>query len=652
MYDSLIIYMQIISGKLIVSSIPVEHLRPHWFRHAEYATLHPLALKNPESRVYHRMKTLKIRILICVILALAACQSSPQSTSTPTSNSGNLPTLAPTPEDPGVLAPRGTPDLAQLPLLEAYLERVQTALQQPVPILTLEEGLDETQQLAQSLAVNDSRFQTYIRDPETGAPLRSEIFGVYPMRPSDITDEIAGCRSATCYRVEMYNYALNFYLAAAVDTDAQTVLGVSGYANSQPDIPNSLTEIALEIAIHSPQVIQALGYTPQTGDALMANTKTALNDTVCERSRHLCVAPTFVAGEQALWAIVDLTDGRVVGVRWTEVGSTMPLTEKSLQNESMMRLYCQRNNTLIRDEWRMDYILTSSDGLRISDVRYQGKTIFESVKLVDWHVNYSESDGFGYSDAIGCPVFSQAAVIAVGPPRVEDIVVGGAVTGFALVQEFWSEQWPLPCNYYYEQRYEFYNDGRFRPVAMNVGRGCGDDGTYRPVTRIALADSDYTFSQWNGTAWEDWQTEGWRLTADVTPDAEGSSFRLTQAGAGYSIMPSTGQFGDGGRGDNAYIYVTRRDAARDEGDSDMPTIGSCCNTDYQQGPEKFIDPTPEAITDSGLVIWYVAQLDNDGGQGSEYCWAESVLENGIYVPREYPCASGPMFVPIHTDSQG
>ena len=85
---------------------------------------------------------------------------------------------------------------------------------------------------------------------------------------------------------------------------------------------------------------------------------------------------------------------------------------------------------------------------------------------------------------------------------------------------------------------------------------------------------------------------------------------------------------------------------RDEGDSDLPTLGPCCNQDYHQGPEKYIDPTPEPIVDSPLVFWYVAQLKNDDTPGQEYCWAESVVENGIYTPKSYPCPSGPMFVPI------
>ena len=293
-------------------------------------------------------------------------------------------------------------------------------------------------------------------------------------------------------------------------------------------------------------------------------------------------------------------------------------------------------------------MLTSSDGLRVSDVRFDGRDVLRSAKVVDWHVSYSQRDGFGYSDAVGCPTFSSAAVIPHEEPRVEDIVSDGQVIGFALMQEFRSQGWPLPCNYSYRQRYEFYTDGRFRTVVASIGSGCGNDGMYRPVLRIDPAGDDLTFSEWDGTRWKPWTTEQWALQAPDTPRTpEGYVYRYQdQAGAGFYIEPGRGQFGDGGRGDNAFIYVTRRHVDRDEGEADMLTIGPCCNADHQQGPEKFIEQTPESIVNAPLTIWYVPQLKNDDTPGREYCWASSVLEAGVYVPKAWPCYAGPMFVPI------
>ena len=42
----------------------------------------------------------------------------------------------------------------------------------------------------------------------------------------------------------------------------------------------------------------------------------------------------------------------------------------------------------------------------------------------------------------------------------------------------------------------------------------------------------------------------------------------------------------------------------------------------------------------------VSRPENDNTPGKEYCWADVVLENGIYNRRAYPCYSGPYFVPI------
>jgi hypothetical protein len=293
----------------------------------------------------------------------------------------------------------------------------------------------------------------------------------------------------------------------------------------------------------------------------------------------------------------------------------------------------------------MDYLMTPSDGLRLADVRFGDRPVLESAKVVDYHVSYSRQAGFGYSDAIGCPYFSSAAVPAMEPPRIEPILENGAEVGFALVQDFVNPLWPAACMYFYIQRYEFYRDGRFRVVAGSNGGGCGNDGTYRPVVRIVPAGDDLTFAEWDGSSWVPWDQEGWRLQGDETPyTPEGYQYRLTAAdGSGYALEPGAGQFGDGGRGDKAYVFATRHKPA--EGDGDLPTIGPCCNTDHRQGPEQFIEPTPEAIGGQPLALWYVPELKNDDTPGSEYCWARSDVVDGLYATTGWPCYAGPMFVP-------
>ena len=304
--------------------------------------------------------------------------------------------------------------ISRVPALATRQSLVQAALNANPPIL-LHSDLEEAEQAAQQIAVQDADFQAYLYDAESGLPLRTEIMSVRPILPSDVSELAINCDTGSCYRVELYNYALNVTTVAIVDVASGAVLAVNHLNNVQPDISPALTDLAVQIAMNSPEVIEALGVDGAQSEPVMPNVKTALNGSQCERSRHLCVAPTFIMGERALWSIVDLTDEQLVGIRWTELGeqrASTVVTERSLQNEYVMENFCEKSHTVEQGDWVFDYMLTSSDGLKLSDVTYQGKQVMRSAKVVDFHVSYSHEDGFGYSDAVGCPMFSSAAVVA------------------------------------------------------------------------------------------------------------------------------------------------------------------------------------------------------------------------------------------------
>ncbi len=61
-------------------------------------------------------------------------------------------------------------------------------------------------------------------------------------------------------------------------------------------------------------------------------------------------------------------------------------------------------------------------------------------------------------------IFRQAAVVAAVEPQISAMP-----NGFSLVQKYYSDGYPTPCNYSYEQRFDFYDDGRFRVVAASLG---------------------------------------------------------------------------------------------------------------------------------------------------------------------------------------
>jgi hypothetical protein len=290
--------------------------------------------------------------------------------------------------------------------------------------------------------------------------------------------------------------------------------------------------------------------------------------------------------------------------------------------------------------WQLNYMLTASDGLQISQVNFQDKPLLESAKLVDWHVSYSEREGFGYSDAIGCPSFSSAAVLPFVAPSVTELRQAGQVVGFKLEQEFRSLGWPAACNYSYRQSFEFYADGSFRPTAASIGAGCGNDGTYRPVLRIAPAGAGWQLSTYSDAGFQAVSNERY-FAPDDSVDSSGARFQLRNSAFNFQIEPGRGQFANG-RGDFAWAYVTKLVPERDEGASDLLTIGPCCNVDYHQGPEAFIDAQPEKL-DGKLVFWYVPQLKNDTREGQEYCWARNVIAAGVVKTEAFPCVAGPMF---------
>ncbi len=594
---------------------------------------------------------------VSILLIFTACQSNVNETADVTSGAETAVSLIN--EVPILITPLSRAEMEQrIPALAERAAQFEAVLasNQPVLLLTAAELPEAEQQLAQELAVQSEGFRSEFFQAETGSPLRNEIMTVRAALPSDLNDKTQACQQNSCYRVEMYNYSSNTAVIGIVDVDNQVVLDVVRQSNTQPDISPRLTELAVQIAINAPEVQAALGLQPGADAATMPNTKTSLNGSRCERSHHLCVAPTFLVDGRALFAIVDLTDERVVGARWTNMGASgvpegILVTERSLQNAYVMENYCEKVNSLSRSGWELDYVLTLSDGLMVSNARYQGKLALNSAKLVDWHVSYSEREGFGYSDAIGCPEFSAASIIAFNAPFTEAILdESGNEIGFTLIQDFLTEGWPRPCYYRYQQRYEFYEDGRFRVVGGNFGRGCGNDANYRPVLRIEGAASgdgqQDTFAEWNGADWVNWETEQWQLQDETTLYTdEGYQYRITGPdNSGYFIEPGRGQFANE-RGDNAFTYITRRDPNVDEGESDMITIGACCNNDYQQGPEKFMNPA-EPITNEDLILWYVAHLENDDTPGSEYCWADMDIENGDFAVQTWPCYFGPMFVPI------
>lgn len=506
-----------------------------------------------------------------------------------------------------------------LPAVQEQQARIAAALQAP-PYILRRTDLEPALQAAQEAAVTDPRVQAAARTTD-GQPLRTEVMTVAPARAGDLPTPLqAPCAAERCTRVVLYVYPTNTTITALLAPQNQ-VVDVQALPGAQPEIPQDLADLAVQIAIHDPQVIAAFdGLTPTEAMALMSATKTGIETTNCERSRRLCVAPVFVWGNQALWTIVDLTDFTLVAAAtWTEQGASgrrRMASEATLQDAALAPL-CDTPQTLERAGWRAEYLLTSSDGLELRNVTFQGRPVITSAKVVDWHVNYEGTDGQrpGFADAVGCPVFSSAAVIPYSPPTIQPDDGGG----FTLQITFRSPNWPQPCNYQYTFNATFAPDGTLTVLAGNEGRGCGLGGIYHPILRLEPPAGALSLQAGAEAALV--ATEGMEEWLAETP--------LTFTVAGDEPQFITPLWGDA---DSAYLYWTRAHDA--EGRGDLPSIARVGSLDIQQGPDQFVD---DEVLDAAPVLWFVPRIAN---AERERCWADSTIQDGELVAEIWPCTAG------------
>lgn len=507
--------------------------------------------------------------------------------------------------------------------------------------------LTTQQQHAQEIALSDGRVQAHTLGR------RSEVMGVRELRQPAGANS-AACAAADCRRVDIYSLDTNATTSVIVNLDNGEILDVWYQPGLQPGLNARLADRAVEIALTDPAVIAELGFRPTAVD--MAPVAARLRGTSCDEG-HLCAGPTFRVGNRILWAVVDLNEDRLAGLDWTDVQPDGP--NQFYQPASD---FCPTPGSVNRGGWTLDYATTDTDGLHVSNASYQGRAVLTSAKLVEWHVDYNGTYFYpGFFDITGCTnnTGNGFPIAPYGETQLLDLVEGSTIVGFELVQDFRMSNWGAACNYRYEQRMQFWDDGRFRIVSGAFGRGCGDSAdlpqpVYRPVVRIDIAvngDDNDTFAWWDGGQWQTAVTETYR-TPYADPghgphayDAQGAAaWVMDSSGLGYYVIPGQGQFGDGGRGDAPFLYVTRHKP--EEGDADLPIInpgGSHTADDYQQGPDLFVNG--ESTDNTNIVLWYVPQhgtdrLSSDGNP--PYCWTVAGEPN----PETYPCYGGPLFVPF------
>ena len=543
-------------------------------------------------------------------------------------------------------------------------------------MLPLDENLlDSSAILTQKIVLNNREFlkDTFYK----GKILHADMMQIHPALVASLSRKSKLlCEKYSCYEAIKYNFVKNSTTKAIVNIDTERVLEVETTLESQPDISLRLKNIAKEIVLYAPEVAKALKYRPRRDDMSMANVRGGLQGSPCENSAHLCVAPTFSDHKngEALWAIVDLTELKLSAVKWAGLGKTTTpacISERSLQNRYIMKNFCEKDTVLEKNGWKFLYRLTGSDGLEVIDAFFNGQPVFKSAKIVDWHVAYEgkglvnnnsdvqmagrqvefvkdekEKFFFGYNDAMGCPMFSTSVVLPFNAPLVRTLYdKDRKKVGFYLIQDYRNPKWPMACNYRYKNRFEFFDDGAFRVVGVNIGRGCGEEAIYRPVMRIDMAlGGKEQFYKYSGS-WNQWLIEQSDFQKDAKVyDKDKYLYKVQNLSKrGYYIEPNRGQFNDQSRGDNATIFVTKY--KENEGSKDLLTLGSCCNLE-EDGVERYMQKS-ESIEREDLVIWYVPRIKNDAREGHEYCWADTVIgKDGNIKVEEFPCAVGAKFVPI------
>ncbi len=514
--------------------------------------------------------------------------------------------------------------------------------------IPLNDDLTPDQQLAQDLALADARVQSYT----TGQ--RTEVFGVAKFIDINTPINKLGCGADNCRVVNIFNFDASATVQAFVRLDTREVVEVYYQPGIRPGINRRLADRAMEIALNEPTVIEIIGEQRTNSD--WAPMDSTLVGSACERG-HMCVAPTFNMGDYILWAIVDLTDDKFLDTFWTATDGTAGANQYPDQYEDFTPDGgCPASGSVNRDGWQLDYNTTNWDGFRVSNARYNGNLVITSAKLVEWHADYG---GSGFQDSTGCSSGGGGFTIyPYGETQILNLMDGPNVVGFEVVQDFRMGSWGSGCNYRYEQRFEFYTDGRFRTTQGAYGKGCGQNSLYRGLMRIDLAagntEGNDNIATWNGSAWAPvatetrWCPEGATHSSctgfvpGLNPD--GYRWRIwdSQTNSGYYVEPGRGQFGDEGQGDNEFVYAVAHNAS--EGDSDMGVMGAGCCNDFNHGPEIYVNGG--STTDANLVIWYIPQALTDAVAPDYYCWTVTGEPN----PETYPCFTGPMFHP-YTENQ-
>ncbi len=204
-----------------------------------------------------------------------------------------------------IILPKNVPEVYQdIPEVQSYKKDLREMVNRGEAVLPLQgRELDDGAQKTQEILLKDQEF---LKDTlQDGQILHNDMMRIVPAIVSALdADAKQVCQAHACYQAEKYNFVTNVTTRAIVDVRNARVLSVQRYQDMQPDISLRLSRIARAIALNASEVKRELGTKPSVTDISMANVRGALQESPCENSAHLCVAPVFADHSRSIWRML------------------------------------------------------------------------------------------------------------------------------------------------------------------------------------------------------------------------------------------------------------------------------------------------------------------------------------------------------------
>lgn len=420
----------------------------------------------------------------------------------------------------------------------------------------------------------------------------------------------AGCWEETCAHIMLYNFSEGGTVEGVVNLQREAVLDLWTNREARPLASTHTLRSAAAIAAQDKRVRDVLGSVTtedMMGDLMMVPMNIWLLDDAC--NTDWCVDLTYhdpAASGRIFHVTVNLQENRVARTFYTRGRETIPYRDITPQRDAYT------DGCHEQAGWEVCWQMTAHDGIEFYDGKFEGRSVFSSIKIPQVEVWYPSWPG-GYRDEIGF----QASVPPYFDTRVEDIEGGFQIS--QLFTEF--TRWPnCICCYRYDEGLALFEDGSFETRFVSHGPGCDDLSIYQPMWRIDLDLKDPNRDSvwvWREDQWVEQQEEGeieLIFDNDLSPDdTKIATFNLESDGS-EDMHYHWSYHGQDPLGvDEAKMFFVT--GAKGEGE--LPVLTGAANT--FQPPRQWING--DRFSGSNVTLWYVPLLKTKKN-GPWYCMPE------------------------------